>query len=149
MFSISRPTMCRMISRSVIFFSDASSEHTVVPSRSTVTVSAIFTTSRSLCEIMMIVAPSSRSSRRRRSRLSLSSSLSEDVGSSSMMIFAFFESVFAISTNCCAPTRNAPTFVVGLTSSRTFFNIFSDSSIVRCQSTSRPFINSCPKKMFS
>ena len=111
---------------------------TYEPSRNTLIQSLISNISLSLWEINTMDTPESRSLRIRPIRISVSRSVSEDVGSSMMMSFAFTESALATSTICrCAMERRLH-FSRTSTSSPTSRTKRCASSMVRLWSIMKP-----------
>ncbi len=101
-----RPTMRAASSASLVVGGRSA---TTLPRRSTVMLSAMAWTSRSLCEMKTIDRPLSRSWRMIWNKSSVSPGVSTAVGSSSTSILASLSSALMISTRCCTPTGRSST----------------------------------------
>ena len=101
---------------------------TFLPRRSTVTRSAISSTSRSLCEMKMTETPSAVSARSTLNSSAVSCAVSTAVGSSRISTSAPRCSTRRISTRCCWPTPMSSTQARGSTARPKR----SDSSRTRC-----------------
>ena len=98
----------------------------------------------------MIATSRSRSWRISEKRTSTSRTVSDAVGSSIMMIFAFQDSAFAISTICICATLRLRIIVPGLTSRPISFSHFLVSSSISFLRTRPSLLRfSLPRKMFS
>jgi len=95
----SRPTIMRMMS--LVLSSLTGRVPTSRPSRSTVTRSAMCSTSSSRCEMKTMATPWARSARIWPNRVSTSRSVNEEVGSSMTIRRASIESALATSIICC------------------------------------------------
>ena len=93
----------------------SSTVSTFLPRRSTLTRSAISSTSPSLCEMKTIDLPSAVSVRRILNSSAVSWAVSTAVGSSRISISAPRSSARRISTRCCWPTEMSPTRASGST----------------------------------
>ena len=119
------------------------------PSRMMVTLSTIWDSSSSLCEMYTIPLPSSLSFRMIRKRSSISFAVREDVGSSMIRILASMESAFAISTICCLDTGRSPTIWSGLMSIRRSSRTLLASFRIFALFKDKPPFTSLPRNMFS
>ncbi len=110
----SRPTISAARSSAVAV---GARSPTTAPRRSTVIVSAIDWTSRSLWEMKMTEVPAPVSWRTMRNSSSVSAGVSTAVGSSRISTLACRTSALTISTRCCRPTGSSSTSASGSTSS--------------------------------
>ena len=98
----------------------------------------------------MTLTPRLLRRRTRASRVSTSSSVSEEVGSSITISRAFIESALAISTICRRATFSRPTCSVGSASILSSANNFAVALCMASKCTPRPrLVGSRPAKTFS
>ena len=156
-FSVGSFGYCSLISRPTIIFiissfevSEAFTVPIYVPSRITVSLSAIWKISSIRCVMYIIPFPSERSFRMIVNNFSASFSLIAEVGSSMIIISEFKDIAFAISTSCCSPILKSFNFVAGSTCTSNISRYLRASVAIVLKSTDPPFFFiHLPRKMFS
>src|SRR3954452_18177181 len=143
----SRPTMSRASDSSLA--PSVATVSTRLPRRSTVTRSAISSTSPSLCEMNTIALPSSRSARRTQNSSCVSCAVSTAVGSSRTRMLASRYSALRISTRCCCPTETSSTTASGATASPHRSDSARTRAAAPATSSSAPDRGSSARTMFS
>ena len=145
--STSRPTIMRASDSSVAPSVDTVS--TFLPRRSTLTRSAMSSTSPSLWEMKTIDLPSAVSVRRIRNSSCVSCAVSTAVGSSRISTSAPRSSARRISTRCWVPTEMSATRASGSTASPKRSESSRTRRAAAFVSSSRPLRGSSARTMFS